>query len=62
MLLLGLLLPHRCVAHWRRICVGGFLLLFPFDFGRMEEVTMNPMRLLFPLLLAVVGGETERNV
>ena len=43
-------------------CVGGFLLLFPFDFGRMEEVTMNPMRLLFPLLLAVVGGETERNV
>ena len=43
-------------------CVGGFLLLFPFDFGRMEEVTMNLMRLLFPLLLAVVGGETERNV
>jgi len=43
-------------------CARGFLLLFPFDFGRMEEVTMNPMWLLFPLLLAVVGGETERNV
>ncbi|KAG2650959.1 hypothetical protein PVAP13_1NG215695 [Panicum virgatum] len=42
-------------------CAGGFLLLFPFDFGRMEEVTMKPMRLLYPLLLAAVGGEAERN-
>jgi len=42
-------------------CAGGFLLLVPFDFGRMEEVTMNPLRLLFPLLLAAVGGEAEWN-
>ena len=42
-------------------CAGGFLLLVPFDFGRMEEVTMNPFRLLFPLLLAAVGGEAEWN-
>jgi len=43
-------------------CARGFLLLFPFDFGRMEEVTMNLMRLLFPLLLAAVGGEAEWDV
>ncbi|KAG2649637.1 hypothetical protein PVAP13_1NG122576 [Panicum virgatum] len=43
-------------------CAGGFLLLFPFDFVRMEEATMNPMRLLFLLLLADVGGEAEWNV
>ena len=42
-------------------CAGGFLLLVPFDFGRMEEVTMNPLRLLFPLLLAAIGGEAEWN-
>jgi len=42
-------------------CAGGFWLLVPFDFGRMEEVTMNPMRLRFPLLLAAVGGEAEWN-
>jgi len=45
-----------------RFCAGGFLLLVPFDFGRMEEVTMNPLRLLFPLLLAAVGGEAEWDV
>ena len=42
-------------------CAGGFLLFLLFDFDRMVGATNNPLRLLFLLLLAAVGGGAERN-
>jgi len=42
-------------------CAGGFLFFLLFDLVRMVGVTNNPLRLLFLLLLAAVGGGAERN-
>jgi len=42
-------------------CAGGFLLFLLFDLVRMVGATNNPLRLLFLLLLAAVGGGAERN-